>query len=209
MSKAIGIKAFLDKTFDVFEFDGIWKAHLGKPEKTFQMLVYGHSGNGKTDYAIKFAKYLAGFSIRVLYNSYEEGICRTLQEAIQRNDLLSVDGKVIFTNKESLNEMITRLKKKGSPQVVIIDSRDYMNMTTEQYKTLVKLFPRKAFITLCWESAGKPKSQYAKDIEYMCDIKVQVRNFKAYPRCRFGGNETFVIWNKQAKMGEQIQLLEH
>jgi len=30
----------------------------------------------------------------------------------------------------------------------------------------------------------------------MVDIKIRVQNFKAYPRCRFGGNVPYVIWNK-------------
>lgn len=32
-------------------------------------------------------------------------------------------------------------------------------------------------------------------------------NFVAYPRSRFGGNEKFIIWNKQAQQGEQLSLL--
>lgn len=194
----------MERKFQTYELTGAWKLHLGKPEKNFQMLVYGNSGNGKTDYAIKLAKELAKLGVKVYYNSFEEGISCTLQEAVTRNELIDVNGKIIFGNKESIDEMIDRLSKKNSACVVILDSRDYMNMTTEQYKKLVSRFPKKAFVTLCWESGGKPKSQYAKDIKYMCDIKVRVFQFKAYPRCRYGGNETFLIWNKQAKEGEQI-----
>lgn len=204
MSKAIGIKDFMERKFVTFEFADQWLAHLGRPEKNFQMLIYGKPGNGKTDYAIKLSKYIATLGAKVYYNSFEEGVSCTLQEAIRRNELMDVAGKIMFGNKETIDEMITRLKRKNSANVVVLDSRDYMNMTTEQYKRLVAQFPRKAFITLCWESGGKPKSQYAKDIEYMCDIKVHVRNFHAYPRCRFGGNATYTIWNRQAKEGEQL-----
>jgi hypothetical protein len=34
----------------------------------------------------------------------------------------------------------------------------------------------------------------------MCDIKIKVKTFKAYPRSRYGGNETFVIWDKNKKV---------
>ncbi len=207
MSKAIGIKDFMERKFVTYDFAGVWAKHLGAPEKNFQMIVYGNSGNGKTDYAIKLSKYLAQSGAKVYYNSFEEGICRTLQEAIKRNDLMEVQGKIMFGNKENLDDMITRLAKRNSANVVVIDSRDYMNLTTEQYKKLQRRFPRKAFIILCWEAAGKPKGQHAKDIEYMCDIKVAVDNFRAHPRSRFGGNETFVIWNKYAKEGEQMSLI--
>lgn len=206
MSKAIGITDFLSRRFNNYDFDGKWALHLGVPEKNFRMIVFGHPGNGKTEYCLQLVKYLASFT-RVYYNSYEQGICKSLQDALVRNNMQEVTGKVIFGNQEPYNEMITRLSGKNSPMVVVLDSRDYMNLTTEQYKKLIRLFPRKAFIVVCWESAGKPKSQYAKDIEYMAEIKVHVRGFKAYPRSRYGGNQTHTIWDRKPQDGEQLNLI--
>lgn len=208
MSKAIGIKDFMERKFHTWPFEGEWQKHLGTPEKSFQAIIYGDPGNGKTDYAIKFIKYLASLGAKVYFNSFEEGISCTLQEAITRNNMMDVLGKVMFGNKEPLDEMIVRLKRKNSANIVVIDSRDYMNLTTEQYKKLVKAFPRKAFIIICWQSGGKPKGQYAKDIEYMCDIKIHVHHFKAHPRSRFGGNETYTIWNKKLAEGQQTLLIQ-
>jgi hypothetical protein len=206
MSRAISIKEFIDKTFIIFPFTDKWKEHIGMPERNFKAIIFGSPGNGKTDYAIKLSKYLAELGSKVYYNSFEEGISCTLQQAIIRNDLIDVQGKISFGDKETLDEMIVRLKRKGSANVVVIDSRDYMNLTTEQFKRLVGLFPRKAFILLCWSSANKPKGEYAKAIEYMCDIKIRVHNFVSYPRSRFGGNEKFIIWNKNAQKGEQLKI---
>jgi hypothetical protein len=84
-----------------------------------------------------------------------------------------------------------------------------MRLTTDQFKLLRKEFPRKSFIIICWSSNDKPKSQYGKDIEYMADIKIQVRKFKAFPASRFGGNQPFVIWEKKPKQGEQLNLLSN
>lgn len=206
MSRAIGIKDFYERKFVTYPFINQWKAHISTPERNFKAIIYGNSGNGKTDYAIKLSKYLAELGAKVYYNSFEEGISHTLQEAIMRNELIEVQGKITFGDKETLDEMIVRLKRKGSANVVVIDSRDYMNLTTDQYKRLVGMFPRKAFILLCWSSAGKPKGEYAKAIEYMCDVKIHVHNFVAYPRSRFGGNEKFIIWNKNAQKGEQLKI---
>ncbi len=208
MSRAIGIKEFYNKQFQTYNFSNDWLKHIGNPERNFKAIIYGLSGNGKTDYAIKFSKYLALLGAKVYYNSFEEGISCTLQDAIIRNELMEVQGKITFGDKETLDEMIHRLKKRNSANVIVIDSRDYMNLTTEQYKHLIDLFPRKAFILLCWSAGGKPKGEYAKAIEYMCDIKIQVYNFVAHPRSRFGGNEKFIIWNKNASKGEQLKLVE-
>jgi hypothetical protein len=203
MNRKIGVKDFLDKKFITYEFGDEFKESFGEPEKNFTMLVYGHPGNGKTEFCIKLAKYLCKFT-KVYYNSYEQGISKTLQDALKRNHMNEVSGKITFGDKEPFDEMIKTLGKKNAPQVVFIDSRDYMNLTGEQYRTLIKAHPRKSFIIICWESGGKPKGEHAKAIEYMVDIKVQVKDFKAFPRCRFGGNKPFVIWNKaQTKTGQQ------
>ncbi len=203
--KAIGIKAFLNKKFDVFDFEGKFLDSFGTPEKNARMIVYGSSGNGKTEFCIQLAKYLCNFG-KVYYNSFEQGISKTLQDAILRNDLLEYEGKLLFGDKESYDEMTERLRKKSSPQIVFIDSRDYLNLTGEQFRTLMHNFPHKAFVVICWESNKKPKGEYAKAIEFMCDIKIRVSQFIAYPRSRFGGNEPYVIWDKGAKKQQQPNL---
>lgn len=205
MSRSIGVTEFMNRKFDTYEFDNEWLRSFGIPEKNFRMIVYGHSGNGKTEFCLKLAKYLAGFT-KVYYNSFEQGISKTLQDAIIRNNMEEVKGKLIFGDKETFAEMVTRLSKRASPRVVFIDSRDYINLTNEQFKMLTKKFSRKAFVIICWESAGKPKGEYAKAIEFMCDIKVNVRAFNAYPRSRFGGNEKFVIWDRKPAPGQQLRI---
>ena len=58
--KTIGVSNFINKKFDIFPFEGEWKESFGEPEKNFQMIIYGDPGNGKTEFSVKFAKYLAG-----------------------------------------------------------------------------------------------------------------------------------------------------
>ena len=205
MGRALGVTQFLEKKFITYDFQGEWRETIGEPEKNFKAIIYGMSGNGKTDFCVKLSKYLATFT-RVDYFSYEEGISKTLQDAIKRNNMQEVTGKIMFIEKTSFKDMVERLQRKGSAKVVVIDSLDYMNLTTQQFKILCKTFPRKSFIVICWEKSGEPKSQYGKDIKYMCDVKVRVYNFKAYPVSRFGGYKTFVIWDKKAKKGDQTKL---
>lgn len=193
--KTIGIFQLDQKTFDTYAFAGEWQKHLGNPEKNFSCLISGESGNGKTDYCVKFAKYLSQFT-KVLYLSHEEGISKSIQEAFSRNNMKEVSGKVILGEKGNVDDLIEYLKRRNSPGAIVIDSLDYMRLSTDQYKLIREACPRKAIIIISWSKGDLPKSQYARDIEYMCDIKIKVKSFKAYPRSRYGGNETFVIWDK-------------
>lgn len=203
--RAIGISDFLERKFITYPFEGAWAASFGEPERNMKVIIWGNPGNGKTEFCIKLAKYMAGFT-KVYYNSFEQGICKTLQDALRRNNMMDVVGKVIFGDQESFDEMMERLESKNAPQVIIIDSRDYLNLTTVQFKQLIDKHPRKSFIIVCWEAGGKPRGEYAKQIAYMCDIKIHVRDFTAYMRSRFGGNQNFVIWDRKPKGGEQLKL---
>lgn len=206
MSRAIGISDFMARKFDTFGFSDEWAATFGQPERNMRVIIYGRPGQGKTEFCIKLAKYMAGFT-KVYFNSFEQGISKTLQDALHRNNMMEVNGRCIFGDQETFPEMMERLATKNAPQVCIIDSRDYINLTAAQFKTLIDAHPRKSFIIVCWESGGKPRGEYAKQIEFMCDVKIRVSNFTAYPRSRFGGNQNFIIWQRKPKYGEQLSLI--
>ena len=197
----IGITDFYKKEFSELDFDGRWVDSFGRPERNFKALVYGASGNGKTEFMVMLAKYLAKFT-KVYYNSYEQKHSKSLQMAIIRNNLNEVAGKVIFADGEPFNEMTERLKKRNSPGAIILDSRDYMELTANQFKKLIELFPRKIFIVVCWEEANKPQGSHAKAMLYMVDVKIRVKNFRAEFRSRFGGNKDYIIWDKPVQETE-------
>lgn len=204
-SRALGVTEFLAKRFETFPFTGRWADSFGQPETNFTALIYGASGHGKTEFCIQFAKYMASFG-KVYYNSFEQGVSESLQTSLRRNNMQEVSGKIIFGNRESFLEMFDRLKRRNSPQIVFIDSRDFMHLETEQYQLLVTTFPRKVFIIICWEKNGKPKGEHAAAIEYMADIKIKVKNFIAMPSGRFGGNEPFIIWERKKPVPAQTSL---
>ncbi|MFY8187523.1 MAG: hypothetical protein ACOVLC_06130 [Flavobacterium sp.] len=205
--KAVGITDFLAKEFDVYEFQDRWADSFGLPEKNFSMSITGDSGSGKTEFAIQLSKYMAQFA-KVHYFSYEQGIGKSLQDAIVRTDMKELKGKVMFSEGELFDDLVERLKRRASAKIIIIDSQDYSDLTTKQYKILKKMFPKKSFIVLSWAKGEKPKNQAARDIEYMSCIKLFVKNYIAYPRSRFGGNKPFVIWDKKTNANVQTKLFE-
>lgn len=205
--KAIGVTQFLDKSFDTYDIEGRWLDSFGLIEKNFKMSVTGDSGNGKTEFVVKFIKELClNFNVKADYYSYEQGHSKSLQAAIQRNKMEEVKGKVMFITGGTFDQLVTRLKRRGSAKIAVIDSQDYSELSTKQFKELLKLFPKKSFIVVSWAKNEKPKNQAARDIEYMSCIKVYVKNFKAYPRSRFGGNKPFIIWDNKDNTPVQQQL---
>lgn len=205
--KAIGITQFLDKSFDTYDIEGRWLDSFGLIEKNFKMSVTGDSGNGKTEFVVKFIKELClNFNVKADYYSYEQGHSKSLQAAIKRNKMEEVKGKVMFITGGTFDQLVTRLKRRGSAKIAVIDSQDYSELSTKQFKELLKLFPKKSFIVVSWAKNEKPKNQAARDIEYMSCIKVYVKNFKAYPRSRFGGNKPFIIWDNKDNTPVQQQL---
>jgi hypothetical protein len=208
MKRLFGVKDFLNKKFKTLAFAGDWSDFCGQPEENFSAIVYGMSGNGKTDFCMQFAKMLSRFD-KVYYNSFEQGISKSLQECLIRQKISEVAGRIVFGHMETFEQIKERLAKKKSPKFCFIDSRDYMGMTTDQFKELKAMFPKKCFIIICHEDGAKPKGNHGKSIEFMVDIKIRVRGFVAMPRSRFGGNMDYTIWAEgAAKYREHLRELK-
>jgi hypothetical protein len=97
-------------------------------------------------------------------------------------------------------DVLECLKKPRSPEVVVLDSLDYLKFSADDYRLLDSLFPKKCFIIVAWSEGKKPKSQVGRDIEYMVDVKIRVKNYVAEPRSRYGGNIPYIIWPERAKL---------
>lgn len=195
MARALGVTEFLQKKFDEFTFDGKWLEAMGKPEKNFKMIIYGKPKNGKTEFCIQFAKYMTKFG-KVLYNSFEQGHSKSLQDAFRRQNMQEVKGKIIVTHKEKYQDMFSRLKRKKSPQIIFIDSLQYIKLSGDQWKELIETFPRKVFIVISHAQGDEPKGEGAITIQYDVDISVLVKGFAAHCQGRFGGGSEIIIWEE-------------
>jgi hypothetical protein len=195
MARALNAKEFVSKQFTWLEFTGLWLASFGLPGTNFSMIIYGKSGNGKSEFALMFAKYMTRFG-KVYYNSFEQGYTKSLQDAFIRQKLDECGPLLLLGNREKYAEMIIRLKKKKSPRIVFIDSVNHMKLSEDLWLKLKEMFPRKIFIMIAHGDGGEPKGAAGKAIKFDVEIKVEVKGYIAYPDCRYGGNETFMIWEK-------------
>lgn len=195
MARALNGKEFLNKKFETLPFEGIWKEAFGEPETNFSMIISGKSGNGKTEVSVMFMKYMTKFG-KCLYNSFEQGFSRSLQDAWRRQNIEEVSAQTLVIHKERFDELMKRLHKKKSPRTVFIDSIQYIKLTYEQWQELRETFPRKRFILIAHAEGDEPKGSAAKAIEFDVDIKTLAKGFQLFPRSRFGGNEPFVFYEK-------------
>ena len=126
MSRAISNINVLAARFETVEFAGEWLASFGRPELRGTWIIWGGSGSGKTTFTLMLCKYLANFG-RVAYNSLEQGLSLSLQKAWERVGMGEAGNSVILLNKEELPELRARLSKRKSPEIIIIDSVQYLD----------------------------------------------------------------------------------
>lgn len=171
---------------------------FGMLTRNFSMIIWGHSGNGKTNLIIQLVRNFLAFG-DVLYVSYEEGTEATMQ----RTALLHLDGDfacaIRFADHTmSFEELQNRLRRKRSEQFIIIDSLQYSRFKYSHYILLKEEFCKKSFIYISHAKGKLPKGGVADDIRYDVAIKVFVEKYIAFIISRFGSKKPYVIWEEGA-----------
>lgn len=206
MSRAISNKNVLAAQFETANFTGPYLASFGRPELRGAWIVWGGSGSGKTTFTLMLCKYLAGFR-RVAYDSLEQGLSLSLQKAWERVAMEEAGSNIILLNKEDLPELRARLRKRKSPEIIVIDSVQYLTkFYMQQFKELKAEFPNKLFIFISQADKAEkdPDGYVAKKIRYDADIKIRVEGYKAFVTTRYEDSEKgeggadFIIWEKGA-----------
>jgi hypothetical protein len=187
----------MNQKVNELDFKGEWLNSFGKPEVTGCWLIWGNPANGKTRFALMLCKYFASF-VKVAYDSLEEGDSKSIRKAVKEVGMGEVKKNFILLNAEPIEELKERLRKRKSPDVVIIDSWQYTGMNYADYKQLRAEFPDKLFVLISHAEGKSPAGRTAKSIRFDAFVKIWVEGYTAYPASRYGGNEPFVIWEKGA-----------
>jgi len=205
MGKSIGISQFYGRRYKVIPLTQEWIEVLGPLERGFRMIIWGESGHGKTTFALRLSKMLAGLG-KVYFNSIEQGDSASLQKQIMQVGMNEVNGRVIFGDRDTFEEMIVKLKN-NKCQFLIIDSLQYAELTQGQYKKLNELFPKRGIILISWQGNGnQPKGEHAKAIRYMVDVKVHVKKGVAKADSRYGQTIPYTIFSPAVKPGDNLSL---
>ena len=187
------VNNLLKKRYKTLNLEGEWRAAIGEPQLTGTWVIYGAPKNGKTSLALKLAKYLSDYG-RVLYNSVEEGTSMSIQQAVERAEMDCANGRGLFPARPMFfDELMSYLKKPKSPEIVFIDSIQFMDLRMPQYRKLKLQFPNKLFIYVSHVSGTTPEGLIAQRIWRDANVTFRVELFKAFPVSRFGGGEPVII----------------
>lgn len=197
INRAVSVTTLMQTRHNLMEFEGEWKSSFGKPEMTGSWLIWGNSGNGKTRFALKLCKYLTNFG-RVSYNSLEEGASNSMQQAFAEVGMNDVKRRIVLLDQESIPDLIERLKRRKSPDIIAIDSIQYASMNYADYKALRNGFRNKLFILISHADGKNPSGRVASSIRFDAFVKVWVEGYRAFPVSRYGGGEPFTVWEEGA-----------
>ena len=203
MGKTIGLKQLGQKKYNLVRgLDPVWKASIGDIEDTFDAIIYGPSGSGKSNCTVMLLKalMLAMPTAKAQYVSWEEGHGYTVQKMmIHRHNMLEIVGnRLQVTEHLTYEELVKKISQRQSAKIWVFDSIQASGITWQQYKHLKELFinnkKKKIFINIGWGEGLKPDGAVAKKVEFYAHIKMRVEGKIMFPKSRFDGNKPFVIW---------------
>ena len=182
------------------QFEGEWEKAFGHPGRTGVWIIWGNSGNGKSSFVMKLAKYLCQFYDKVAYDSLEESTGLSLKNSLIRHKMEEVNGRFVVLDRESMEELSERLSKRRSPEVVIIDSFQYSGLTYLSYKALKEKHRNKLLIFISHAEGENPEGRAAKKVAYDADMKIYIKGFRAMCKGRFitEPGKHFTIWEEGA-----------
>lgn len=171
---------------------------MGEVELSGTWFVYGPPKNGKTSMAMTLAKALAEHK-KVLYNSVEEGIRKTVRMAVERQNMHEVGRNFFLLDREFYDDLYFRLSHNRKYGVIFIDSVQFMGLSYAEYKKMKLAFPDKLFVFVSHVKGNVPDGKAALRIMQDSDVIFSVRGFKAFVTSRFGGNGEYLISEEMAE----------
>ena len=184
--------------FDELQLSPQFSQLLGKPERSGIWIIWGESFNGKTAFALQLAKELTN-SGKVLYDTLEEGARKSFQKAANQQNMQEVKTKFLIANRESIDELKQRLRRKKSADIIIIDSLQFSGLNKKEYVAFKEEFSNKLIIFISHADGKNPEGSLARFVKYDADVKIRVEGYKAMCLSRLGGDkEPFVIYAKGA-----------
>lgn len=196
IKRALTVGNLLDKKYVLIDkWSKTWSDAFSHPEQTGTWMIWGGSASGKTTFVLSLLKELATH-YKTLYNSLEEGVDHTLQEAVNRVGLTAVGHNILIV-KDDYDTLMLRLSRHKSPNIVFIDSWDYFGADIEKYMRMKQRFKNKLFIIVLHADGYQPGSRTGRKIMYDASLKIWVEGYRAISKGRYVGKKGYyTIWEE-------------
>ncbi|MDO9554562.1 hypothetical protein [Rhodonellum sp.] len=200
LKRALSVDDILSKSFELLEFEEQWHQAFGHPENKGIWFIWGNSGNGKTSFMLQLCKELSRFG-RIVINSLEEGSGHTVQKAFEREGMSALKRRLILTS-ESMEDFDSRLSKRKSPEIAVIDSFQYTGLSFRDFLAFKKKHPDKLLIFISQADGKKPMGRAAVSVMYDASLKIWVEGYKAFSKGRYIGPNggTYTIYEEGAAL---------
>lgn len=207
MARAISPKTLFEKTYDTFQFDGIWKEVLGDPEKGGIWVIYGKEKNGKTQISLQLANMLSHHE-PTWYISAEEGTGKAFQANAMRAKISAENRKLKFSDYVEIAEIIEKLKKRQAARICFLDNATIYNdeLKNGVLRKLLLTYPDVTFVLLAHEDNKEPYTATAKLAKKLCNIYMRIEGLTAFVGGRCPGG-TITIDDQKAMLyhGSEIK----
>ena len=193
MARAISVKTLLNKKFNTFEFDGIWKEVFGEQERSGIWIIYADEKNYKTFFTLKLSQYLSKFE-KVNYISAEEGTGFTFQQNVARVKLDFKNSKIKFYNYLEIDEMKKVLNNRQTGKVTIIDNATaYVDdLKSATLRMLIRTYPKQLFIIIAHKEKEEPSTAMAKLAKKLSNVYINLSGSVAFVAGRCPGGKIII-----------------
>ncbi len=212
--KTISAKQALSKTFETFDFDGVWKDIFGNPENTGIWYVGGGEKHGKSTFVMMLAKYLATFD-KETYVSAEEGMSKDIIRIIKSVGISDKDRNLKFLEYMPWDDLTLKMGGLKSGKIWIIDNTTIYRdeLTRKLILSMKQDFTdgknkneRKLIIFISHEEKGLPDNAISRTIRKLAKIIIQVEGLQAKVSGRCPGGDIIINEEKaQLYHGTKIQ----
>jgi energy-coupling factor transporter ATP-binding protein EcfA2 len=185
-----------------------WVDAVGELKQGFRLIVWGESGNGKSNLVMQLAAQMIESLGTGIYLSLEEKQGPTMQRLIERYIAIDKRDRLKIPDKHpSYKDLMEYLKKPRTPNWIIIDSVQYFDFDSERrYKAMEEAFPNKCFIFVSHAKGKQPDGRVADKIRYDAGVKIFVRKDIGFVmHSRYGGHTNYVIWEQGAKASRSVK----
>lgn len=174
--------------FELLNLDGEWLNLIGEACMPTSFFIYGPGGSGKSTFTLKFANYMASRGNKVLYVAGEQFGTPVFAKMLQRLNIVDSHRFVIV---KDLN-----VESPEGFDIVVLDSKDSLEVELQDYLTLQKKYPKQSYIILSQATkdgnfTGSEKWRNVVDTMIVCEKGVAYTN---RDKNRWGGSGELQIY---------------